>query len=115
MKKLLFEHAKNWEIDIIKFSQPTENNESLNNIFRQIEDISKKRKIILDLWEITFVNSTFIWYIFHLYETSKNLSWFVYLVNINPKIMDILNLTGILDHIPYYKTTEEALKTVVKN
>lgn len=109
-----FEHTRNWDIDIFKFNYPLEDSNSVNLIFRQIEDISKKRKIILNLTEVKFLNSTFIWYIFHLYETSKNFGWFVYLVDINPWIKDILNLTWILDTIPYYRTIDSALKNIPK-
>lgn len=107
-----FEHSKNWEIDIIKFSYPIDENNHVNLIFRQIEDLSKKRKIILDLSEVKYLNSTFIGYIFHLYETSKNMWWFVYLANINFAIKDVLNLTWILDTIPYYGSVEKALKAI---
>lgn len=107
-----YEITKIWEIDIIKFSYPIDENTTLSHIFRQIEEVSKKRKIILDLSEVTFLNSTFIGYIFHIYETSNTIWWFVYLANINPNVKDILNLTWILDTIPYFSSVESAMKNI---
>ncbi|EKE28592.1 MAG: hypothetical protein ACD_3C00042G0007 [uncultured bacterium (gcode 4)] len=105
---------ENW-YHIFIFTWPLEQ-QFVERTFRKIEEMAKNRKIILDLSKVNFVNSTFIWYMYHLFETSRDIWWYMCFVNVNPHIQDAFNLTWIFDIIPYHRDVKAAFdKILIEN
>lgn len=103
-----FSHKAKDGINIINFNSSIDQDD-IQSVFLQIENICKNRKIIFNLQKVDFINSTFIWYMYHLFETSKNVGGFFCIVSVNDNIKDAFNLIGVYDIIPFYKNSEEAL------
>ncbi|MDD2565379.1 MAG: STAS domain-containing protein [Candidatus Gracilibacteria bacterium] len=108
MKNSFFEITDLKGIQIIKILKTLEQ-DNVDKVFRQIEETINQKTIIIDLVNVGFINSTFIGYLFHLYETGKKSGRYICFVNGQDSVMDAFNLTGILDMIPYFKTLDEAL------
>lgn len=109
--KNYFTTSNIWNSLIIEFLWPVEQ-ENIETVFRQIEKSAENPYTIIDLWAVSFLNSTFIWYLYHIFETRRK-SWnFTYICNAHPKIIDALNLTWVFDIIPYFKTLSDALKNL---
>jgi anti-anti-sigma factor len=96
-------------VNIIKLNWPVEQMDVIK-IFNSIEDICENRKLILDLTNVSFVSSTFIWYMYHLFEKNKDMWGFFYFVSPHINIQDPFNLTGVFDIIPHGKNVDEVLE-----
>ena len=98
---------------IIEFNNNIDQ-EKIESVFRQIESVSENPYTIIDLWNINYINSTFIGYLYHIYDTRNNAWNHTYICNACQKILDPLNLTWVLDIIPYFKNKEDAIKKTKK-
>lgn len=108
MSTQFFEVTEKPWMQIIKILKTLEQ-DNVDKVFHQVEEIISQKIIIIDLINVWFINSTFIGYLYHLYETGKK-SWrYLCFVNWHENVMDAFNLTWILDMIPYFRTLDEAL------
>lgn len=108
-----FSHKIKDDFNIINFNSSIEQ-EDIQQVFLQIENVCKNRKIIFNLEKVNFINSTFIGYMYHLFETSKNMWGYFCMISINDNIKDAFNLIWVYDIIPFYKDLKEALLKIQK-
>ncbi len=71
-----------------------------------------RRKIVLDMTYVKYIDSLGIGQIAGGYTTLKDLGGKLVLARINDKIAQLLKLTGLQNHIETYATVEEAINSL---
>ncbi|EKD66049.1 MAG: hypothetical protein ACD_49C00067G0035 [uncultured bacterium (gcode 4)] len=71
--------------------------------------------LLLEMWEVSYLNSTAIWYIADWYNTISEIWWETMIVWAKENIKDTLEIVGIASRVKLYDTIEEFKLDFVKN
>lgn len=85
-------------------------NTNIDWVFDKINwDIENHNKIILNLSELVFCNSKFLWNLFFLADTVEKKWWKLCILECNSLIIESLSVVWIFDIIPMFTEKKEAL------
>lgn len=82
--------------------------EKIKNLYKVIEENPKGLKLVLDLTDLTYMNSKSIGYLTDLYGKITESGGQIAISNTKPNITDILQVVGLTQLIKSYASTNEA-------
>ena len=86
---------------------------------KSIAELIKNNKepfvLLLEMWEVSYLNSTAIWYIADWYNTISAIWWETTIVWAKENIKDTLEIVWIASRVSLYDTIEEFKLDFVKN
>ncbi|HBG23176.1 MAG TPA: hypothetical protein DDW83_07980 [Peptococcaceae bacterium] len=88
-----------------------------DNCRRQIDEKVRAegvKELLFDLEKVTFIDSSGLGVILGRYRKAKEKEGSVAISNVNPRILKILELSGITRLIPVYSNTSQALKYLAR-
>lgn len=95
----------NWSIDWSNVEQ----------IFTEFFELYTWNDIIFDFSWISYWNSKFIWYLNKIYEYTQDKWVKLYIIWCQEPILEIFEITWILELIPYKTSIEDAIKEMTSN
>lgn len=79
-------------------------------IERQIE-LSNVKNIIFDLEKVCFMDSSGIGMLIGRYKTVRAMGGKIYIINLNPALQAIIQVSGLRDIIDFYQDLDSVLKS----
>ena len=82
-----------------------------NELIKKITPIleSSRLNFILDLSKLSYINSTGIFTLVHIFTKMKETGKYLKFISINKSIKDVLDALGIFNIIPTFNNLEDAL------
>ena len=107
---------KNNEIYVVdvKGDMDLYNSYKLKDLIKKMIE-SNVKKIIINLGDVSYIDSSGIGALIHIYSTVKKMNYDIVFVNIHGSVKKVIELTKLTSYFPIVGSIEDAFKAVSSN